>query len=78
MTRHVASYKVLDHQANITSVLTRLRRRHYTETSFLCKSPARSRFYHLKPKVWYLVEVLFLDVEPITAVMDSPSYDLSW
>jgi hypothetical protein len=48
MMRHVASKKVLDHQAYIGSVLKRLRRRHYTKTSFLCKSPARSRLYYLK------------------------------
>jgi hypothetical protein len=41
--------------------LNRLRQRHYTETFFSCKSPAQSRIYHLKPKVWYLSEVhLFL------------------
>jgi hypothetical protein len=57
MTRHVTSYKVLDHQAYIETVLNRLRRRHYTKTLFSCKSPARSQFYHSKPKVWYLAEV---------------------
>jgi hypothetical protein len=43
--------------AHIDTVLDRLRRRHYTETSFSCKSPARSHLYHLQPKVWYLTEV---------------------
>jgi hypothetical protein len=57
----------------IGSVLKRLRRRHYTETLFSCKSPTQSCLYHLKLKVWYLTEVLFSDVEPITAMMDSPS-----
>jgi hypothetical protein len=57
MTRHVTSLKVLDHQAYIETVLNRLRRRHYTETLFSCKSPARSLLYHFKPKVWYLAEV---------------------
>jgi hypothetical protein len=42
--------KVLDHQAYIGTVLNRLRRRHYIETSFSCKSPARSRLYHLQPQ----------------------------
>jgi hypothetical protein len=55
--RHVASYKVLNHQAYIDTVLNRLRQRHYTETSFSCKSPARSQLYYLKPNVWYLAEV---------------------
>jgi hypothetical protein len=32
----------------IDTILNRLRRRHYTETSFSCKSPARSRLYHLQ------------------------------
>jgi hypothetical protein len=40
--------KVLNHQAYIDTVLNRLRRRHYTETSFSCKSPARSSLYHLQ------------------------------
>jgi hypothetical protein len=26
-----------------------------------------------QPKVWYLTEVIFSDVEPITAMMDPPS-----
>jgi hypothetical protein len=56
--------------AYIGSVLKRLRRRHYTETSFSCKSPARSRLYHLQPKVWYLTEVHLFS---ITTMMDSPS-----
>jgi hypothetical protein len=64
---------VLDHQAYIGTVLNRLKRRHYTETSFSCKSPAWSQLYHLKPKVWYLSEVHLFDVEPIMAMMDSPS-----
>jgi hypothetical protein len=38
----------LDHQAYIGLVLKWLRRRHYNETSFSCKSPAGSRFYYLK------------------------------
>jgi hypothetical protein len=38
-------------------VLNRLRRRHYTETLFSCKSPARSQLNHFKPKVWYLADV---------------------
>jgi hypothetical protein len=57
MTRHVASLKVLNHQAYIGTVLNRLKQRHYTETSFLCKSPVWSQLYYLKPKVWYLTEV---------------------
>jgi hypothetical protein len=57
MTRHVASQRVLGQQAHMDTVLKRLRWRHYTETLFSCKSPARSRLYHLKPKVWYLSEV---------------------
>jgi hypothetical protein len=56
-------------EAYIDTVLNRLRRRHYTETSFSCKSPACSRLYYLKPKIWYLSEVS----EPIMAMMDSPS-----
>jgi hypothetical protein len=38
----------LDHQAYIGSVLKRLRRRHYNETSFSWKSLAGSCFYYLK------------------------------
>jgi hypothetical protein len=48
MTRHVANLKVFDHQAYIGMVLNRLRRRHYTDTSFSCKSPARSQLYYLQ------------------------------
>jgi hypothetical protein len=59
MTRHVASEKVLDHQAYIGLALKRLRRRHYTETPFSFKSTSRSRLCHLQPNVWYLIEVLF-------------------
>jgi hypothetical protein len=43
--------------AYIDTVLNRLRRRHYTETPFSCKSPARSQLNYFKPKVWYLAEV---------------------
>jgi hypothetical protein len=57
MTRHMASKEVLGQHAYIGSILKRLRQRHYTETLFLCKSPARSCIYHLPPKVWYLTEV---------------------
>jgi hypothetical protein len=49
--------RVLGQQAYIETVLNRLRRRHYTETLFSCKSPARSQLYHFKPKLWYLAEV---------------------
>jgi hypothetical protein len=48
MMRHVASQKVLDPQAYIGSILKQLRRRHYTETSFSCKSPTRSHLYYSK------------------------------
>jgi hypothetical protein len=49
--------KGLRHQAYIGSVLKWLRWRYYTETSFSCKSPARSHFYYLKHQIWYLTEV---------------------
>jgi hypothetical protein len=42
---------------DIGTVLNRLRRRHYNETLFSCKSHVRSQLYYLKPKVWYLAEV---------------------
>jgi hypothetical protein len=43
--------------AGLHRVLIRHRRRHYTETLFSCKSPARSQLNHFKPKVWYMAEV---------------------
>jgi hypothetical protein len=55
--RHVTSKKVLDHQAYIETVLNRLRRRHYTETPFSCKSTTQSQLYYFQPRVWYLAEV---------------------
>jgi hypothetical protein len=64
MMRHMASEKVLGQQAYIGSVLKRLRQRHYIETSFSCMSSTRSHLYHLKPKVWYLVEVIFRMLHP--------------
>ena len=73
MMRHMANKKVLGQQAYIDSVLKWLRQRHYTETSFSCKSLAWSHLITLYPKTWYLSEVLFSDVEPIMAMMDSPS-----
>jgi hypothetical protein len=73
MTRHVTSLRVLGQQAHIDTVLNRLRRRHYTETPFSCKSTARSQLYYLNLKFGTWQRYIFSDVEPITAVMDPPS-----
>jgi hypothetical protein len=70
--RHVTSQKVLDHQAYIETVLNRLRRRHYTETPFSCKSTARSQLYYLNPKFGTWPRYIFSEVEPIMAMMDPP------
>jgi hypothetical protein len=73
MMRHVTSKRVLGLQAHIDTVFKRLRRRHYTETFFSCKSPARSQLYHLDPKFGTYQRYIFSDVEPIMAMMDPPS-----
>jgi hypothetical protein len=54
--------KVLDQQAYIETVLNRLRRRHYTETLFSCKSPARSQLYHFIPKFGTWQRYIFSDL----------------
>jgi hypothetical protein len=73
MMKHVTSKRVLGQQAYIDTVLNRLRRRHYTETLFSCKSPSRSQLYHFTPKFGTWQTYIFSDVEPIMAMMDSPS-----
>jgi hypothetical protein len=59
--------------AYIETVLNRLRRRHYTETLFSCKSPARSQLNHLTQKLGTWQRYIFSDVGPIMAMMDPPS-----
>jgi hypothetical protein len=65
--------KVLDQQAYIDKVLNRLRQRHTPRLLSRASQPPGLSFIIFNPKFGTWQRYIFSDVEPIKALMDSPS-----